>query len=59
MDKNRAVKTGLWLAVLISSLLLLVFCTMYFMQGGLGMKGFAKEKPCEAIILTEPCLFLY
>lgn len=50
MEKNHAIKTGVWLAVMISSLMLLVLCTMCAMHGGP-----ANQRPHE--ILTEPLLF--
>lgn len=58
MNKNRAVKNGIWLAVMIASLLLLVLCSMYAMQGG-HFDGIipANETPHEVFILTEQFFF--
>ena len=56
MEKNRILKNSIWLAVMVTSLLLLAVCALLALQdGGFGCfgGGFAKETPREAFILTE------
>lgn len=56
MEKNRILKNSIWLAVMVTSLLLLTVCALLALQdGGFGCfgGGFAKETPREALILTE------